>query len=223
MKRILEVCTGNMASVIAAAQGGAERIELCSALALGGVTPTIGMMKWIRQQYPELKIQVLIRSREGNFVYDKADLEAMLEDIRQSLPYADGIVCGALTAEGDIDTKALKLMMEATENKPLTFHRAFDRCRNPKQALEQIIDAGCARILTSGQQPSAEQGIPLLRELVQQAADRIIIMPGGGVTTKNARLIINQTGCKEIHGSFSAGSGVTSAADVKYVLSTIGG
>ena len=223
MKRILEVCTGNMASVIAAAQGGAERIELCSALALGGVTPTIGMMKWIRQQYPELKIQVLIRSREGNFVYDKADLEAMLEDIRQSLPYADGIVCGALTAEGDIDTKALKLMMESTENKPFTFHRAFDRCRNPKQALEQIIDAGCARILTSGQQPSAEQGIPLLRELVQQAADRIIIMPGGGVTTKNARLIIDQTGCKEIHGSFSAGSGVTSAADVKYVLSTIGG
>ena len=223
MKRILEVCTGNMASVIAAAQGGAERIELCSALALGGVTPTIGMMKWIRQQYPELKIQVLIRSREGNFVYDKADLEAMLEDIRLSLPYADGIVCGALTAEGDIDTKALKLMMESTENKPFTFHRAFDRCRNPKQALEQIIDAGCARILTSGQQPSAEQGIPLLRELVQQAADRIIIMPGGGVTTKNARLIIDQTGCKEIHGSFSAGSGVTSAADVKYVLSTIGG
>ena len=223
MKRILEVCTGNMASVIAAAQGGAERIELCSALALGGVTPTIGMMKWIRQQYPELKIQVLIRSREGNFVYDKADLEAMLEDIRLSLPYADGIVCGALTAEGDIDTKALKLMMESTENKPFTFHRAFDRCRNPKQALEQIIDAGCARILTSGQQSSAEQGIPLLRELVQQAADRIIIMPGGGVTTKNARLIINQTGCKEIHGSFSAGSGVTSAADVKYVLSTIGG
>ena len=212
-----------MASVIAAAQGGAERIELCSALALGGVTPTIGMMKWIRQQYPQLKIQVLIRSREGNFVYDKADLEAMLTDIRESLPYADGIVCGALTADGDIDVKALKLMVEASENKPFTFHRAFDRCRDAKQALEQIIEAGCARILTSGQQPSAEQGIPLLRELVQQAADRLIIMPGGGVTTKNARLIIDQTGCKEIHGSFSAGSGVTSADDVKYVLSTIDG
>ena len=222
MKRTLEVCTGNMASVIAAAEGGAERIELCTALALGGVTPTIGMMKWIRQQYPQLKIQVLIRSREGNFVYDKADLEAMLTDIRESLPYADGILCGALTADGDIDVKALKLMMETSEDKPFTFHRAFDRCRDPKQALEQIIEAGCARILTSGHQPSAEQGIPLLRELVQQAADRLIIMPGGGVTTKNARLIIDQTGCKEIHGSFSAGSGVTSADDVKYVLSTIG-
>lgn len=223
MKRTLEVCTGNMASVIAAAEGGAERIELCSALALGGVTPTIGMMKWIREQYPQLKIQVLIRSREGNFVYDKADLEAMLIDIRLSLPYADGIVCGALTAEGDIDVKTLKLMMEASEDKPFTFHRAFDRCRDAKQALEQIIEAGCARILTSGQQPSAEQGIPLLRQLVNQAADRLIIMPGGGVTTKNARLIIDQTGCKEIHGSFSAGSGITSAEDVKYVLSTIGG
>ena len=221
MKRTLEVCTGNMASVIAAAEGGAERIELCTALALGGVTPTIGMMKWIRQQYPELKIQVLIRSREGDFVYNKADLEAMLEDIRLSLPYCDGIVCGALTADGDIDVEALRLMVEASGDKPFTFHRAFDRCREPEKALEQIIAAGCARILTSGHEPSAEKGIPLLRKLVEQAAGRIIIMPGGGVTTKNARLIIDQTGCMEIHGSFSAGSGVTSADDVKYVLSTI--
>ena len=219
----LEVCTGNLASVTAAAEGGAKRIELCSALPLGGVTPSIGMMKWIRETYPSLKVQVLIRSREGNFVYDKADIKAMLLDIRESLPYADGIVCGALTADGDIDTETLWQMVETSEDKPFTFHRAFDRCRNPQQALEQIIEAGCARILTSGLQPSAEQGIPLLKELVSQAAGRIIIMPGGGVTTENARLIVDQTGCKEIHGSFSAGSGVTSAEAVRYVLSTIGG
>lgn len=212
-----------MASVVAAAEGGAERIELCTALALGGVTPSIGMMKWIKAHYPALKIQVLVRSREGDFVYSKTDLDTMLCDIRESLPYADGIVCGALTAEGDIDTDALRLMVEASGDKPFTFHRAFDRCRNPQQALEQIIEAGCARILTSGQQPSAQQGIPLLRQLVDQAAGRIIIMPGGGVTTENARLIIDQTGCSEIHGSFSAGSGVTSAEAVKYVLSTIVG
>lgn len=223
MKRILEVCTGNLASVIAAVKGGAERIELCSALPLGGVTPSIGMMKWIRDTYPQLKIQVLIRSREGNFVYDKADLETMMIDIRQSLPYADGIVCGALTADGDIDTEALKRMIEAAEGKPFTFHRAFDRCSNPKLALEQIIESGSARILTSGQQSSAENGIPLLRQLVEQAAGRIIIMPGGGVSERNARLIVDQTGCTEIHGSFSAGSGVTSAEAVRFVKSTIDG
>lgn len=223
MKRILEVCTGNLASVIAAVKGGAERIELCSALPLGGVTPSIGMMKWIRDTYPQLKIQVLIRSREGNFVYDKADLETMMIDIRQSLPYADGIVCGALTADGDIDTEALKRMIEAAEGKPFTFHRAFDRCSNPELALEQIIESGSARILTSGQQSSAENGIPLLRQLVEQAAGRIIIMPGGGVSERNARLIVDQTGCTEIHGSFSAGSGVTSAEAVRFVKSTIDG
>lgn len=223
MKRILEVCTGNLASVIAAVKGGAERIELCSALPLGGVTPSIGMMKWIRDTYPQLKIQVLIRSREGNFVYDKADLETMMIDIRQSLPYADGIVCGALTADGDIDTEALKRMIEAAEGKPFTFHRAFDRCSNPELALEQIIESGSARILTSGQQSSTENGIPLLRQLVEQAAGRIIIMPGGGVSERNARLIVDQTGCTEIHGSFSAGSGVTSAEAVRFVKSTIDG
>jgi ferredoxin len=102
-------------------------------------------------------------------------------------------------------------------------NRTFTDRTIQDSAFEQIIEAGCARILTSGLQPSAEQGIPLLKELVSQAAGRIIIMPGGGVTTENARLIVDQTGCKEIHGSFSAGSGVTSAEAVRYVLSTIGG
>ena len=114
-------------------------------------------------------------------------------------------------------------MVEASEGKPFTFHRAFDRCREPMLALEQLIEAGCQRILTSGQQPTAEQGIPLLRELHKQAAGRIIIMPGGGVNEKNARLILDQTGCVEIHGSCSAGSGITSAESVRQVRAIIGG
>ena len=223
MKRLLEVCTGNLASVIAAVKGGAERIELCSALSLDGLTPSIGLLKYVRQTYPQLKIHVLIRSCEGGFVYSKDDLETMLLDIHEASAYADGIVCGALTPEGDIDTEALRLMVEASEGKPFTFHRAFDKCRNPQEALEQIIDAGCKRILTSGQQPSAEQGIPLLHELNKQANGRIIIMPGGGVNEKNARLILNQTGCIEIHGSCSSGSGVTSAERVSQVKAIIGG
>ena len=223
MKRLLEVCTGNLASVIAAVKGGAERIELCSALSLDGLTPSIGLLKYVRQTYPQLKIHVLIRSCEGGFVYSKDDLETMLLDIHEASAYADGIVCGALTPEGDIDTEALRLMVEASEGKPFTFHRAFDKCRNPQEALEQMINAGCKRILTSGQQPSAEQGIPLLHELNKQANGRIIIMPGGGVNEKNARLILDQTGCIEIHGSCSSGSGVTSAERVQQVKAIIGG
>ena len=223
MKRIFEVCTGNLASVIAAVEGGAERIELCSALSLDGLTPSIGLLKYVRKTFPELKIHVLIRSCEGGFVYSKDDLDTMLLDIHEASSYADGIVCGALTQEGDIDTEALRLMVETSEGKPFTFHRAFDKCRNPQEALEQIIDAGCKRILTSGQQPTAEQGIPLLHELNKQANGRIIIMPGGGVNEKNARLILDQTGCIEIHGSCSSGSGVTSAERVQQVKAIIGG
>ena len=223
MKRLLEVCTGNLASVIAAVKGGAERIELCSALSLDGLTPSIGLLKYVRQTYPQLKIHVLIRSCEGGFVYSKDDLETMLLDIHEASAYADGIVCGALTPDGDIDTEALRLMVEASEGKPFTFHRAFDKCRNPQEALEQMIDAGCKRILTSGQQPSAEQGIPLLHKLNKQADGRIIIMPGGGVNEKNARLILDQTGCMEIHGSCSSGSGITSAERVSQVKAIIGG
>ena len=213
MKRLFEVCTGNLASVIAAVEGGAERIELCSALSLDGLTPSIGLLKYVRQTFPLLKIHVLIRSCEGGFVLD----------IHETSSYADGIVCGALTQEGDIDIEALRLMVEASEGKPFTFHRAFDKCRNPQEALELIIDAGCKRILTSGQQPTAEQGIPLLHELNKQANGRIIIMPGGGVNEKNARLILDQTGCIEIHGSCSSGSGVTSAERVQQVKAIIGG
>ena len=223
MKRLFEVCTGNLASVIAAVEGGAERIELCSALSLDGLTPSIGLLKYVRQTFPLLKIHVLIRSCEGGFVYSKDDLDTMLLDIHEASSYADGIVCGALTQEGDIDTEALRLMVEASEGKPFTFHRAFDKCRNPQEALELIIDAGCKRILTSGQQPTAEQGIPLLHELNKQANGRIIIMPGGGVNEKNARLILDQTGCIEIHGSCSSGSGVTSAERVQQVKAIIGG
>ena len=221
MKRVLEVCTGNIESVVAAAKAGAERIELCAALEVGGVTPSLGMMQWTHSNFPELKVQLLIRSRGGNFVYDKADLETMLIDIRNALPYVSGIVCGALTKEGDIDIEALRLMMAAANGKPVTFHRAFDRCSDPKKALEQLIDAGCARILTSGHEPTAEKGIPLLRELIEQAGDRIVIMPGGGVTTNNIRLIVDQTGCKEIHGSFSAGTGTTSTEAVKQAIAII--
>ncbi|MBR0263595.1 MAG: copper homeostasis protein CutC [Prevotella sp.] len=221
MKRLLEVCTGSLQSVMAAVEGGAERIELCSALSLDGLTPSLGLLKTIRSMYPTLKIHVLIRPREGDFVYSEEEVRIMEEDIKASLPYADGIVIGALDAEGNIDIETTRRLVAASEGKPVTFHRAFDVCRDPSAALEQIISLGCQRILTSGQQPKAEQGVSLLKALQQQAGDRLIIMPGGGVNTENARLIIDQTGCREIHGSCSAGSGITSAEAVSIVKATI--
>ena len=222
MKTLLEVCTGSLASVEAAAEGGAERIELCAALPLDGLTPSLGTIRLVRQRWPQLRIHVLVRPREGDFVYSLAELRAMALDIEAAKPYADGFVSGALTPEGDIDMMATEVLVRQSGDKPFTFHRAFDHCRQPLVALEQLIRLGCSRILTSGQQPSALAGIDLLRRLNDVSSGRIIIMPGGGVNAENARLILDQTGCSEIHGSCSGGSGVTSADEVRAVRAIIG-
>ncbi len=222
MKTLLEVCTGSLASVEAAAEGGAERIELCAALPLDGLTPSLGTIRLVRQRWPQLRIHVLVRPREGDFVYSHAELRAMALDIEAAKPYADGFVSGALTPEGDIDMMATEVLVRQSGDKPFTFHRAFDHCRQPLVALEQLIRLGCSRILTSGQQPTALAGIDLLRRLNDVSSGRIIIMPGGGVNAENARLILDQTGCSEIHGSCSGGSGVTSADEVRAVRAIIG-
>ena len=222
MKTLLEVCTGSLASVEAAAEGGAERIELCAALPLDGLTPSLGTIRLVRQRWPQLRIHVLVRPREGDFVYSQAELRAMALDIEAAKPYADGFVSGALTPEGDIDVMATEVLVRQSGDKPFTFHRAFDHCRQPLVALEQLIRLGCSRILTSGQQPTALAGIDLLRRLNDVSSGRIIIMPGGGVNAENARLILDQTGCSEIHGSCSGGSGVTSADEVRAVRAIIG-
>lgn len=216
---MLEVCAGNLASVEAAVQGGAERIELCSALSLDGLTPSMGIVQHVRERFPGLKVHVLIRLREGNFVYNDHEVDVMARDIEAVLPWADGIVCGALNADGHIDLPAMRSLVAAAQGKPFTFHRAFDVCRDPFTALEQIIDLGCSRILTSGQQPSATQGIDLLRRLNERAAGRIIIMPGGGVNPGNACHILDCTGCHEIHASCSSGMGTTNPDTVRQILS----
>lgn len=218
---ILEVCCGNLASVEAAVWGGAERIELCSVLSLDGLTPSIGLLQHVRERFPDLRVHPLIRLREGSFVYTAHEVEVMVRDIEAALPWCDGIVCGALTPDGDIDVPAMRRMMDAAHGLPVTFHRAIDRCRDPYTALEQIIDMGCKRILTSGHQPKAQQGVDLLRRLNEQAAGRIIIMPGGGVTTDNARTILDHTGCHEIHASCSSGTGITDPAAVCQILQAL--
>ena len=217
MKRLLEVCCGSLASVWAAAEGGAERIELCSALSLDGLTPSVGALRLVRERFPALRIHVLIRPREGDFVYTPQEQQAMLLDVEAALPWADGIVSGALTPQGDVDMVATGLLVKACQGLPFTFHRAFDRCREPLVALEQLIHLGCRRVLTSGQAPTAAEGIALLRRLNDLSGGRIIVMPGGGVNAVNARQILQLTGCTEIHGSCSIG-GTTQAGIVRQVI-----
>lgn len=217
----LEVCCGNIASVRAAIEGGADRIELCRDLELDGLTPSQEMIREAVSLCHQagLLVHVLIRSREGGFVYNDTEVEKMTEEIRMAAGEgADGIVIGALTPDGDIDTAACRKWIDAVRLTDgslrcnVTFHRAFDVCANPLEAIEQIEQLGCNRILTSGQQPSAEKGIPLLKQLVEKAKEisarsgrEFTILCGAGVNTQNAGTILKETGATEIHGSLRTG------------------
>lgn len=210
MERILEVCVGSVASAIAARDGGAVRVELCSALEVGGVTPSLGLMREVRA-IEGLKLHILIRPRGGDFLYDDAEVACMEQDIIAARECgADGVVIGALTADGDIDVSVCHRLVEAAGNMSITFHRAFDMCREPMQALDDIIALGCNRLLTSGRAGTAVEGVSLLKQLVEVAGDRVIIMPGCGVNANNASYILDATGACEIHASArrSVGSGM---------------
>ena len=220
---LLEVCCGNLDSVHAAVRGGAPRIELCSALELDGLTPAWEDLRSARALYPSLTIHVLIRPRAGDFCYSPAEVQQMAADIRTALSLgADGIVIGCLTPDGDVDLPAMRVLMADARN--VTFHRAFDVCRLPFDALEDIIGLGCRRILTSGQAPTAAEGTDLIRALQERADGRIGLLPGCGVTPRNARRILELSGCTEIHASASHtvnGRKVTSSRTVAAILRQI--
>lgn len=201
MSRQLEICAGSLLSARAAQAGGAHRIELCQSLEQGGLTPSYGLL---RQVLGELRIPVfvLIRPRAGHFVYDAGELAIMRADIELSRQLgAAGVVLGALTPAGRVDLAACRSLVEAAGPLPVTFHRAFDDCPDPAQALEDVISLGCARVLTSGGQATAEAGLPRLAALVQQAAGRISILPGAGITAVNALLVAEGSGARELHAS----------------------
>lgn len=201
MNAVLEVCAGCIESVSAARRGGAYRVELCSGLDEGGVTPSAGFVRAALEE-PGIYKHVLVRPRGGDFLYTAREQQVICRDIETLRQMGvDGIVVGALTSEGEIDMEAMKQFMMASEGIPVTFHRAFDMCRNPERALEQIIELGCSRLLTSGLSSTAEAGIAKLRSLNEQAAGRMVIMPGCGVNAQNAAKIIAETGVREIHAS----------------------
>ncbi len=197
----LEICAADMHSVHAAADGGANRVELCSGLAEGGMTPSAGFVA-AALKTPGIKVHVLIRPRPGDFLYDDEEAGIMLHDIKTMRELgADGVVIGALTPDGDVDMALCRKLVSEAGDMSITFHRAFDLVRSPKEALEDIIQLGCHRVLTSGCAASAQEGVEMLECLQQQAGERLTILAGGGVSPSNAAEIMKKGGVHELHAS----------------------
>lgn len=213
MNYFLEACCTSLEEVRLAEAGGASRIELCEDLSCGGITPSAELLKTVLRETP-LPVNVLVRPAlpsvrpdlpfddPSQYVYSAQEAELMLAQIvRCREAGAKGIVAGALLPDGSIDLELTKRIVDAAGPLPVTFHKAFDACRDPISALEQIISAGCARILTSGCAPTAMEGLPLLAELVRASAGRIIIMPGGSIRPSNIAQVAFTTNAPEYHAS----------------------
>jgi copper homeostasis protein len=203
----IEICANSLASAMNAQKAGANRIELCAELSLGGVTPSPGTIQLARKHLA-IDVFVLIRPRAGDFCYDQVEFEIIKADIEFCKSVGcDGVVIGVLNPDGSVDIERMKELIDLARPMEVTFQRSFDVCKNPLVALEQLIELGADRILTSGQKDKAIEGIDLLEQLVKQANGRIKIMPGSGVNIDNA-LAFQGIGAEELH--FSASSLVDS-------------
>lgn len=196
---IFEVCVDSVDSAVAAEQGGATRVELCAALLEGGLTPSAGTIAITRAQV-SIGLQVMIRPRGGDFLYSDTEFTSMKHDIELAKQLgSNGVVFGLLTAAGDIDSDRTRVLLDLAKPMNVTFHRAFDMTRDPIAALETLIGLGINRVLTSGQEVSALEGAELVHGLLVHADDKIIVMPGGGITEQNIKKVLDTTGAKEIH------------------------
>jgi copper homeostasis protein len=201
MSFVIEIATSDFHTTESAVEGGADRIELCANLEEGGTTPSHGHIIKCREKF-NTPIYVMIRPRGGDFLYSKDEFGIMATDIRLCKESGcDGIVTGLLNIDGTIDSVRMGDIINQAYPMGVTFHRAFDRCKDPFEALEELIELGCERILTSGQKKTAMEGIELIAELNKKADDRIIIMPGSGVRKENIKLLAEKTGCTEFHAS----------------------
>lgn len=217
----VEICVDSPDGAFAAQAGGADRVELCDSLLEGGTTPSAGSIKITRRGLA-IGLQVIIRPRGGDFLYTPHESDVIQEDIRIAKDLGvDGVVFGCLTPEGDIDMRLTAQLVNVSRPMNVTFHRAFDMCRDASRALEDLISLGVDRVLTSGQEASCLEGIALLAALHRQAAGRIIVMPGGGITPRNIRRIVEPTGVSEVH--LSARSNVESAMQHRNTRVSMGG
>jgi copper homeostasis protein len=196
---LCEICVDSTAGVRAAAAAGAERVELCADLLEGGVTPSRGMIRQART-IAGIALNVMIRPRGGDFLFDEDEFAIMKADIEAvKAEGADGVVIGLLTAAGEIDAARTGELVELARPLSVTFHRAFDMTAEPFGALRTLIGLGVDRLLTSGQEPSVLEGLPLIVELMREAGERLIVMPGGGVTSRNIERIRAAARPREIH------------------------
>jgi len=218
-KYFVEIATSDFITTKSAVEGGADRIEVCSNLAEGGVTPSYGHLKKCRDSFA-LPLYPIIRPRGGDFLYTAEEFEIMMYDARLCRQLGcDGVVIGLLNKDGSIDISRTSRLVEAVYPLGVTFHRAFDRCADPLEALEQLIEVGCERILTSGQKQNAIDGVELIAELNRVAGERIIIMPGSGVRKENVKWLAEQTGCIEFHSSLRS----TIASNMEFMQSAFSG
>jgi copper homeostasis protein len=198
---ILEVCTNSLESALAAQQGGAYRVELCENLYEGGTTPSYGTLKLARERL-SIKLNVLIRPRGGDFHYSDDEMEILRQNIQLCKKIGvDGVVLGFLTKNGEIDIQRTTEIAKLARPMSVTFHRAFDMCRDPYKALDELIKIGIDRILTSGQRNMATEGVELIAELVKIAGNKIIVMPGAGLDVDNIAWFNAKVGAKEYHST----------------------
>ncbi len=196
---IFEVCVDSVASIRAAQSAGANRVELCADLLEGGITPSRGTIREARK-IAGIGLQVMIRPRGGDFLYDDDEFAIMQADIDAAkAENADGVVIGLLTADGLVDVARTRELIARARPLSVTFHRAFDMTPNAFEALEVLIGLGVDRVLTSGQEASVLEGLPLISELVRRAGERIVVMPGGGITVRNVERIVSEARPREIH------------------------
>ena len=196
---IYEICVDSVAGVRAAKDAGAHRVELCADLLEGGITPSLGMIRQARK-VAGIDVNVIIRPRGGDFLFNDDEFASMRADIETAKAEgANGVVIGLLTAAGEIDRDRTRELVALARPLSVTFHRAFDVAADPFRALETLIELGVDRVLTSGQEPSVLEGLPLIAEVMKGAGDRIVIMPGGGITARNVERIVAATKPREIH------------------------
>ncbi|RAY12618.1 copper homeostasis protein CutC [Actinomadura craniellae] len=200
MSLTYEICIDSVAGAIAAEKAGAHRVELCAALFEGGLTPSLGTIRAALAAVSSIRVHVIVRPRGGDFIFDAHEIAAMEHDVallREAGVH--GVVVGALTPDGDIDEAVTGRLVAAAGGLSVTFHRAFDMTADPFAALETLVDLGVDRVLTSGHDVSVLEGAPLIARLVEQAGDRIAVMPGGGLNARNAARVVAATGAREFH------------------------
>ncbi|MFI6510878.1 copper homeostasis protein CutC [Streptosporangium sp. NPDC050855] len=200
MSLVHEICIDGTAGALAAEQAGAHRVELCSALFEGGLTPTLGTVEATLAAVSTIRVHVIVRPRGGDFIYDEYEVAAMERDVATIRDAgAQGVVIGVLTPSGEVNVEVSKRLIGAAGGMSVTFHRAFDMTADPFAALDTLVSLGVDRVLTSGQDVTALEGAPLIASLVERAGGDLVVMPGGGITPRNVHRVVEATGASEIH------------------------